>query len=880
MLVQATLCSGFVHLLFVAAVGSSDGAVTGSLYTRVASKVEPQSGGMACGSNWTEDSFWNHSKCSGTKCCNTYWGAQTAASCCLQCGATGIGSEPCVAWEWTADADTCYVCTKAVLPFREFMTGHTTGCVGSAGECSAADHTVVHRPPATQGASPVRVTQQGMTLGNGTFLLDGQPTRLFAGSLQHFRMHPNHWEHRLKLAKHMGLNAVQTLIPWFLMEPTPDAFVTDGFCDIVKFGQLCAKLGLKIVLRPGPFICDGPDFGGLPWWLAQQGTAATTLPGQPAFQLRVRTSDHAYMHRVELFYTKLFRLLRSANLTAGQGGPIVMAQIENEYGSYGSDKAYLGQLRDIWRKGLGDGVVIHSTDGPSEQMLLGTRIEGVLNTIDGDPNFDLLRTIQPWAQPVMNSEVYTGGLAMWGNPHFPSNSIDIAPVVDAMLSKNDTAGVAFNASFTLWLFAGVTDFGFQGGSTQRVNYLTPSYDFGSPVTESGVLRPQYAKLQTVLAKHGALVGSGPPPPPPPVASFPLITMTEVLPLLDTAVLAGLAPQPIVSATPRGMEELGIGYGYALYTTTVPEPQASNKNVGISLAGMHDRALIVLDKEPKLLCEGSFQVCGSASCGPVPTPPNGSTGGCPDGFFEHASGYWANSRPHTNATQPAAGVAACGKRCSADAQCVAFEVYDPTNLQQCHTFDKVMAPPFTPYANMLTCVKNSSTAMVAAATSASTIEGIGAAPVLDLLVENRGRSCYGNGMVVPTTGIDRWVQADGQALPGWTIFPLGTMANVSGALAPLWGSISGTPVAPAFYRGNFSIAAGHVADTYINLQGWGKGMAYINGHALARYYHIGPQFTHYCPGGFLREGSNELILFETVYPKANRSVSFMAQHLRL
>ena len=139
----------------------------------------------------------------------------------------------------------------------------------------------------------------GFTVGNGTFLLDGAPIRLFAGSLQHFRIHPAHWEHRLSLARYAGLNAVQTLIPWFMMEPSPGAFVTDGFADIVRFAKLCAKLDLKIILRPGPFICDGPDFGGLPWWLAQQGPAATTLPGQPAaYRLRVRTSDPSYMHRV------------------------------------------------------------------------------------------------------------------------------------------------------------------------------------------------------------------------------------------------------------------------------------------------------------------------------------------------------------------------------------------------------------------------------------------------------------------------------------------------------------------------------------------------------------------------------------------------------
>ena len=123
------------------------------------------------------------------------------------------------------------------------------------------------------GAPP----QQGFAVGNGTFLLNGAPFRVFAASLQHFRIHPNHWEHRLQLAKHAGFNAVQTLIPWFLMEPTPGSFVTDGFVDVVRFSQMCAANGLKIVLRPGPFICDGPDFGSLPWWLAQQGTAGALL---------------------------------------------------------------------------------------------------------------------------------------------------------------------------------------------------------------------------------------------------------------------------------------------------------------------------------------------------------------------------------------------------------------------------------------------------------------------------------------------------------------------------------------------------------------------------------------------------------------------------
>jgi hypothetical protein len=168
------------------------------------------------------------------------------------------------------------------------------------------------------GGAARRPASQGFTIGNGTFLLDGAPMRLFGGSLQHFRIPDQHWEHRLALARAMGLNAVQTLIPWWLMEPTPGAFVVDGQTDIVRFARLCQAHGLKIVLRPGPFICDGPDFGGMPWWLAST---------------RVRTADPEFLNRVTIFYTKLFALLRAQRLTADLGGPIIMAQVRCNRGS-------------------------------------------------------------------------------------------------------------------------------------------------------------------------------------------------------------------------------------------------------------------------------------------------------------------------------------------------------------------------------------------------------------------------------------------------------------------------------------------------------------------------------------------------------------------
>lgn len=174
--------------------------------------------------------------------------------------------------------------------------------------------TCVKPTSATPNREASPVSTQGFSVGNGSFLLNGKPMRLFAGSLQHFRIPDQHWEHRLQLARSMGLNAVQTLIPWWLMEPTQGEFVVEGPTDIVRFANLCTAHGLSIVLRPGPFICDGPDFGGLPFWLSNT---------------RIRTADPTFLAHVTSFYTKLFSLLRAHNLTADLGGPIIMAQVSD-----------------------------------------------------------------------------------------------------------------------------------------------------------------------------------------------------------------------------------------------------------------------------------------------------------------------------------------------------------------------------------------------------------------------------------------------------------------------------------------------------------------------------------------------------------------------
>lgn len=634
--------------------------------------------------------------------------------------------------------------------------------------------------PNTGSLTCVRDMQNGMHLGNGTFMLNGKEIRLFAGSLQHFRIHPDHWEHRILLAKAMGLNTVQTLIPWMMMEPNPSEFVTGGFMDIVRFTKLCQTHGMLMVLRPGPFISDGPDYGGFPWWLSAPNTDATS-DGSGGI-LRVRSAGPLFLKRVDMFLTKVFALLRANKLLANQGGPIVMAQIDNEYGYFGHDKAYLEHLRDFWRDNLGDGVVIHSTDPPIPRVLGATRLPGVLQTVDfdyrGDASsyFSMLKgsqaVVSDIPQPLMCSEIYPGNLNYWSDQNFPNNypPDGVASSIDNLLNTTLSGG---STSFALWLFASCTDFGYWGGTLFLGEWkpLIPTYDFGGPVDEAGVVRPLFGMLQTVLAKHGAVINTTLPPQPP-VVAYGVVAMNEVLSLWDA--LPYLAPQPVKSSGVRTMEELGQGYGYILYSA--PVPSFMGANTSFSMGGMRDRAEIYYDKTFAQACYRNPTVVDSHVCDP--------------------------------------------------------------------------AVPFT-----------------------------GVPSQIDILVENMGRPCGGwEDAVVMYRGIQRFVEYNQQILSDYKIYNL-PLTNVSTALVAHWKPVGPVPVQPPlFFRGQFTIQPGQVGDTFLTLIGWQKGQAFVNGNNVARYWGaVGPQYSFYVPAGWLHEGVNEVILFETSGLPTNMTVEFKAAH---
>ncbi|GAB4821127.1 hypothetical protein N2152v2_008173 [Parachlorella kessleri] len=155
----------------------------------------------------------------------------------------------------------------------------------------------------------------------------------------------------------MGLNAVEVYVPWNVHEPYPGDFQWEGFADVERFLGLAQELGLLAVLRPGPYICAEWDFGGLPWWLGSSKVAGGRT-------MRLRTNDPAYLAHVDRWWAVLFSKL--GPLLYQRGGPVVMVQIENEYGFCGDDKEYIRHLIRTARTHLGDDIILFTTDPPPQ----------------------------------------------------------------------------------------------------------------------------------------------------------------------------------------------------------------------------------------------------------------------------------------------------------------------------------------------------------------------------------------------------------------------------------------------------------------------------------------------------------------------------------
>ncbi|WP_028813971.1 glycoside hydrolase family 35 protein [Streptomyces flavidovirens] len=414
------------------------------------------------------------------------------------------------------------------------------------------------------------------TVGESDFELDGRPVRLLSGALHYFRVHEGQWGHRLAMLRAMGLNCVETYVPWNLHEPEPGRLRDAG--ALGRFLDAAREAGLWAIVRPGPYICAEWENGGLPHWLTG------------ALGARVRTRDEQYLGHVERWFGQL--LPQVVERQIDRGGPVVMVQVENEYGSYGSDQVYMRRLAGFLRE-CGVTVPLFTSDGPEEHMLSGGSVPGVLATANfgsgAREGFEVLRRYQP-SGPLMCMEFWCGWFDHWGAEHVVRDPADAAAALSEILECG--------ASVNIYMAHGGTSFAGWSGANRagqlREGELEPtvtSYDYDAPVDEFGRPTEKFWLFRDILARYQ---DGGAPVPDVPATPDTLgepvrAQIAEWAPLRD--VLEVLGGPETHCAVPPTFEELGVDRGLVRYRVDVPGPRRAYP---LGVRGLRDRAVVYVD----------------------------------------------------------------------------------------------------------------------------------------------------------------------------------------------------------------------------------------------------------------------------------------------
>lgn len=594
------------------------------------------------------------------------------------------------------------------------------------------------------------------TTGDKTFLLNGKPFVVKAAELHYPRIPRAYWEHRIKMCKALGMNTVCLYVFWNIHEQEEGKFDFTGNNDVAAFCRLAQKNGMYVIVRPGPYVCAEWEMGGLPWWLLKKK------------DIRLREQDPYFMQRVEIFEKEVGKQL--APLTIQNGGPIIMVQVENEYGSYGKDKPYVSAIRDIVKESGFDKVELFQCDWSSNFLNNGLDdLTWTMNFGTGaniDNQFKRLGEVRPNA-PKMCSEFWSGWFDKWGARHETRPAKDMVEGMDEMLSKG--------ISFSLYMTHGGTSFGhWAGANSPGFQPDVTSYDYDAPINEYGHTTPKYFELREMMAKHndGKKLPAVPKAPMP-LISVPIFKFTEYKPLVY-----GYTKKTIEQA-PKTFEEYDMGWGTMVYVVSLP----ANDKPSTLTGEFHDFAQVYLENK---------------YIGKIDRVKN----------------------------------------------------------------EKSLDLPAMPNGGKLTIV----------------VEGMGRINFGRAIKDYKGivgnvtitsQSPYGEITLKPTAWAQLAIPDDYQnavkALSGKSMADAELEEVVAKAHSDAvikidpWGERKA-----GYYRGFFNI--NKVGDTFINMEAFGKGQVYVNGHALGRFWQIGPQQTLYLPGCWLKKGKNEVIVLDVVGPK--------------
>lgn len=557
------------------------------------------------------------------------------------------------------------------------------------------------------------------------FLLNGQPFKILSGAIHYFRVDPSDWHHSLYNLKALGFNTVETYVPWNLHEPQKGTFHFEGILDLERFLKLAQELGLYAIVRPSPYICAEWEFGGFPAWLLNE-------PG------RMRSNNPTYLKHVAEYYDVLMEKIVPHQLA--NGGNILMIQIENEYGSFGEEKAYLRAIRDLM---IARGVTapFFTSDGPWRATLrAGSMIEDDI-LVTGNfgskakENFGMMQAFfeehgKKW--PLMCMEFWDGWFNRWNQEIIKRDPQEFVNSAQEMLSLG---------SVNFYMFQGGTNFGWMNGCSARKEHDLPqitSYDYDAILTEYGAKTEKYHLLREVITGKKERL-----PERRQTKNYGQIIKNRSVSLFSTLDCIAACHQ---SDWPLTMEELDHYYGYVVYQHTF---KSYTDDLRMRIIDGRDRAKIYLDDQ------------------------------------EIATQYQEE---------------------------IGDEINLPTHSNDTHD--------------------------------------------LKILMENMGRVNYGSKLQAETQqkGIRNGVILDIHFTKKWKHYCL----NFEHLDLLNWEN--GYQSGPGFHE--YIFEAYEVKETFIDLEGFGKGVVFVNGHHCGRFYEAGPTLSLYIPGPFLKKGINQIIIFET------------------
>ncbi|MGN0457803.1 MAG: beta-galactosidase family protein [Eubacterium sp.] len=406
------------------------------------------------------------------------------------------------------------------------------------------------------------------------FYLNGKKINIYSGTMHYFRIPCEYWEDRLQKLKAAGLNTVETYVAWNMHEPEEERYDFEGQNDVVKFIKTAEKVGLYVILRPGPYICAEWEFGGFPAWLLKYD------------DIRVRCYSEPYISFVKRYFDVLLPKLAPLQIT--HGGPVLMMQFENEYGSYGRDKKYLSYLCEIMREN-GIDVPLFTSDGEGKYHLSGGSLPNEFKTVNfGSYPVDGFKDVKEYQpdKPIMCSEMWCGWFDHFYEKHHQSSKAYSKITLTKILNQF----FEMDANFNFYMFHGGTNFGYMAGANYANVYqpTTTSYDYDAPLNEYGDYTYKYHMIRDMLCKKQGIN--------PPLPDRPKTQNIGTIELTQAASLAGNIKNigtHHFDHIPHYMEHYGQNYGLILYHTEI---EGNYPDTSIFADGVHDIAYVYVNRK--------------------------------------------------------------------------------------------------------------------------------------------------------------------------------------------------------------------------------------------------------------------------------------------